>query len=516
MQNYSTIIGVIEMRKKQCTTRDCQYRFKIGSGTVAHILQRYKELDLTLDELRAISPNKVEEAFYPPDRTRKEETPLPDYEKAYERKNEKGSKANLFFLWKEYKQEFPNGYQYTQYVEHYNRYVKEHYGTLDVAMAVERVPGEKMYIDWVGDQPEIICNRETGEMCKAHVFVTTIGISSKIYAEIFPDEKQSSFVKGTVHAVEAYGAVAKYFVPDNCRTAVTKHTKDELIINSSYQDLEKFYDVVILPPPARKPTGKPTVERYVQYLETELLEKMKEKIYSSFEEANQEVKEIVAEINNEVPNGWNITHQEAFENYDRPRMKSLSDGSFSLCEYVAFSAVPRNYHLLYDGHYYSVFYTYYGKPVILKATMTEIMISDENNKLICTHQRSYAKFPRYITKDEHMTSEHRFYKEINEHDGDYYRRWAASIGDNMSTMIDTVLKASEHEEQSYNSCNGILHMCDRQSRILCDEAARRCVELHTCRYTYFKKVLAEVINTGGKQEDTLPDHDNIWGKDYYK
>jgi hypothetical protein len=52
---------------------------------------------------------------------------------------------------------------------------------------------------------------------------------------------------------------------------VTKHTKDELIINSSYQDLEKFYDAVILPPPARKPTGKPTVERYVQYLETELL-----------------------------------------------------------------------------------------------------------------------------------------------------------------------------------------------------------------------------------------------------
>ena len=95
-----------------------------------------------------------------------------------------------------------------------------------------------------------------------------------------------------------------------------------------------------------------------------------------------------------------------------------------------------------------------------------------------------------------LTSEHRFYKEINEHDGDYYRRWAASIGKNMSAMIDTVLKASEHEEQSYNSCNGILHMCDRQSRILCDEAARHCVELHTCRYTYFKKVLADVIDTG--------------------
>ncbi|MDD7370149.1 MAG: hypothetical protein PUH04_00745, partial [Firmicutes bacterium] len=47
----------------------------------------------------------------------------------------------------------------------------------------------------------------------------------------------------------------KYLVPDNLRAAVTKHTKDELILNSAYQDLEQFYEVVILPPPARKPTG---------------------------------------------------------------------------------------------------------------------------------------------------------------------------------------------------------------------------------------------------------------------
>lgn len=69
----------------------------------------------------------------------------------------------------------------------------------------------------------------------------------------------------------------KYLVPDNLKTAITKHTKDELVINSVYQDLENFYDVVILPPPPRKPKGKPTVEKYVQFLETHLLEDLKEK-----------------------------------------------------------------------------------------------------------------------------------------------------------------------------------------------------------------------------------------------
>ena len=49
-----------------------------------------------------------------------------------------------------------------------------------------------------------------------------------------------NFIAGTVHALESYGAVPKYLVPDNLKTAITKHTKDELVINSAYQDLENF------------------------------------------------------------------------------------------------------------------------------------------------------------------------------------------------------------------------------------------------------------------------------------
>ena len=76
-----------------------------------------------------------------------------------------------------------------------------------------------------------------------------------IYAEAFPDEKLPHFIEGCTHAVTSYGAVAKYFIPDNLRTAVTKHTKDELVLQSSFADLEDFYGTIVLPPPARKPKG---------------------------------------------------------------------------------------------------------------------------------------------------------------------------------------------------------------------------------------------------------------------
>ena len=55
-------------------------------------------------------------------------------------------------------------------------------------MAVERSPGEKMYIDWVGDQPEILVDPRTGEIKKVHVFTTTLGVSSLVYAECLSKE----------------------------------------------------------------------------------------------------------------------------------------------------------------------------------------------------------------------------------------------------------------------------------------------------------------------------------------
>ena len=63
------------------------------------------------------------------------------------------------------------------------------------------------------------------------------GVSSLIYADVFMDEKLPSFIEGTVNAVQFYGAVAKYFVPDNLRTAITKHSriKDQKIMNHFQQ-----------------------------------------------------------------------------------------------------------------------------------------------------------------------------------------------------------------------------------------------------------------------------------------
>lgn len=99
--------------------------------------------------------------------------------------------------------------------------------------------------------------------------------------------------------------------------------------------------------------------------------------------------------------------------------------------------IPDNYHLDYDGHYYSVLDAYRGQPAILKATLTEIRICNRNNRLICKHRRSYKEFPLYITDDSHMKPEHLYYKEVNAKDGAYYRRWASVYGQYMAELVDS-------------------------------------------------------------------------------
>ena len=120
-----------------------------------------------------------------------------------------------------------------------------------------------------------------------------------------------------------------------------------------------------------------------------------------------------------------------------------------------------------------------------------------------------------------MKPEHLYYKEVNAKDGAYYRRWASVYGPNMSEFIDRLLKSSKHEEQSYNSCSGILHMVKDLPHGIIEETARTCIAMNSCWYSAFKRALNQIkknheSGTASREPEVLPDHENIRGKGYYR
>ena len=109
-------------------------------------------------------------------------------------------------------------------------------------------------------------------------------------------------------------------------------------------------------------------------------------------------------------------------------------------------------------------------------------------------------------------------KKENKKEVIYPRRWASAIGPAMSELIDRLLKSSKHEEQSYNACAGILHKVKTIPKGAAEEVARKCIEINSCKYFTFKQMLKkmDVKELPEHSPGTLPNHENIRGKDYYK
>ena len=77
MQNYNTIIGVIQMRQDNCPSRSIMERYRIGSGTVSLIINRYASSSLSLQQLQQMSPKDVKNL-------QRKEIPQPDFQAYYD------------------------------------------------------------------------------------------------------------------------------------------------------------------------------------------------------------------------------------------------------------------------------------------------------------------------------------------------------------------------------------------------------------------------------------------------
>lgn len=115
-----------------------------------------------------------------------------------------------------------------------------------------------------------------------------------------------------------------------------------------------------------------------------------------------------------------------------------------------------------------------------------------------------------------MASCHRYWKEINESTSEQFLSRARRIDPNMEKLAYSVLHSFKHEEQSYNSLNGILHSCGGLSYVLCVEVTKTCIDAGCASYSYFKRMLNHTVNAKKNENDKLPSHDNIRGKDYYR
>lgn len=506
------IIEILRLTEQGFGQRDIANRAGCSKSTVGEIQKRGKEIGITYGKAAGMTQEELKKLVYPKaaGRVYKQE---PDFGAVHEglRKN---PHLNLRFLWEEYKSLHPDGLEYSWFCEKYSRWLDK--SGDKVTMHQEREAGRELFVDWMGDTLPAVVDSATGKATDAHFFVCALGNSGYPYVEAFPDEKADKWLAAHIHAFEYYGGVPRVVVPDNCKTAVNSPRHYDPVLNPAYWELAKHYGVAVIPARVRQPQDKAAVEESVGWLETWLLGFLRNQQFFSFAELNLAIRDRVRELVRRDFQKRPGSRLSVFEEVDRPALRPLNPHRFETADMV-FRRVPDNYHVEYDGFYYSVPYTLYRQKVTLRATASIIEIFDEGRVRTASHARRYAG-PRYVTDPAHMPEKHRAYWESKQFNGARYRTWAASVGDSTHAVIDWMLTSQKVEEQAYKACMGILQMSKRYGDERLENACARALELHSYSYTTVSNILKNGTDLAGRVSPSpkpLPVHENVRGKEYY-
>ena len=506
------ILRLSEMGYSQSKIKDS---VKCARSTVGEVLKRCRRVGLTYEQAQKMNPEEIKTLLYPAavNRYLKEE---PDYEYVYN-ELEKHPNLNLYFLWSEYKESNPGGLGYSQFCERFNRW-KAQTGK-NLVMHQERVPGKEMFVDWMGETPELVTDSESGNPLKAHLFVAVLGYSGYPYVEAFPNEKQENWILGHVHAFEYYGAVPLILVPDNCKTSVTRPEYYDPQINPVYWELAKHYEVAVIPARPKEPRDKALVEESIGWLETWLLGRLRNRCFFSFSELNIAIRAELSTLSEQPYQKRSGSRKSVFFEVDLPAMRPLPTTRFEVAKLVT-RKVPDNYHVEFDGFYYSVPYTYYKQQVTIRATASTVEIFNTNLERIASHVRQYAG-NTYVTNSDHMPEHHRAYWDFTQWDGDRYRSWAKQTGENTFFIIDSMLNSYTIEEQAYRACMGFIRICEKYGAERLEKACAKARKMDSLSLTTVKNILKnkqeQVVNDPSEtRQMSLPLHENIRGSGYYQ
>ena len=416
----------------------------------------------------------------------------------------------LQLLWVEYRQAHPDGYGYSHFCDHYQKWRRK----LDVVLRQEHKAGEKLFVDWAG--PTIpVHERTTGLVWQASLFVAVLGASSYTYAEATRDQQMESWIQAHVHAFEFYGGVPSLIVPDNARTGVTRACRYDPDLNPTYQEMAMHYGVGVVPARPYKPRDKAKVESGVLLAERWVIAALRHRRFHDLSELNQAIRELLVRLNDRAFRKRDGSRSSVFAAVDRPALRPLPTERFDLSQWSR-ARVNIDYHLSFDGSVYSVPYILTGELVEVRSTATTVEIFHKSQR-VASHLRARTR-GQTVTNPEHRPKSHQAHLEWTP---SRMVHWAETIGPFTARLFERILADKPHPEMGYRGCLGIIRLAAHYSVERMEAAAERALLTGACRYQSVKSILKNALDQQPLGMPTLPPsppspHDNIRGAEYFE
>jgi transposase len=395
----------------------------------------------------------------------------PDFE-AIQKELDTNSDVNLKLCWYEYhraclkQDELP--YLYSRFCDLYRSWSKK----TGVTRRIIHRPGYALQVDYAGSTG-CITDRITGEEAKAYFFVATLPYSGKMYVDASPDMKMSSWIASHVRAFRFFGGLPRILVIDNLKTGVSKPNTYEPVINETYSDLARYYDVTVVPAKVAYPKGKAQVERTVSIIQTWIIAYLRHKTFFTFTDLNEAVLKRVYELNAQILTKQEGTRELLFEQGEKAHLRPLPKQDFELAERRVVK-LAQDAHFQLERQRYSAPHTLIGSEPDVRITSTTVEAFKDGQR-VCQHRRLIGRIGQYSTKDEHMPDHLRASNKTWSREG--FMRWATKIGPNTKRVIEAICDSRKIVEQAYRSCRGVLALAEKKGASLVEKACAQALEL---------------------------------------
>lgn len=418
--------------------------------------------------------------------------------------------VTLYQLWLEYREEQPNGFQYTQFRVTYRRW-RQH---LEASLHLEHQAGDKLFVDFAGHKLHLT-DPMTGKKTPVEVFVAILGHSQLTYVQAVASQKTADFLSALEGALRFMGGVPGAIVPDNLKAAVRRANRYEPQINPSLADFALHFGISILPARVGKPKDKPLVEGAVRILYQRVYARLRHRRFASLAKLNEAVWEQVKVHNQTKFQRQSYSRRDVFEDYERATLRPLPTSTFVLRSY-RWATVQKNCHVLLsdDKSYYPVPYKLIGQQVQLAYT-TQTLEVYHHHQRVAVHQRLTGR-SQYATTKQHLPPAHRH---VLDWTPDYFREWASRIGPQTEAVIEHVLATRKHPDQAQRSCLGILRLDKKVSPERLERACGRALHYNSVSYSVINNILSRGLDNADQpatKSQSAIDHDNIRGAAAYQ
>lgn len=482
----------------------------VSRNTVRTYIEKFALLRTTWEELHSLSDKDLDDLFRDeepleaPERITRLLSYFDETEKQLRRKG-----VTLMQLYEKYREKDPEGLSRAAFYRHFRNWKRRVYPE----MHMEHKAGDKVFVDYAGDKL-YWTDPLTEEQKKAEVFVAVLGASQFTYVEASNSQALEELIPSCENALHYFHGSPMAIVTDNLRSAVTKSSKYEPLVNENFEVFADHYGMAVLPTRSYKPKDKALVENAVRLVYQRIYSKLSSRKFTSLPELNEAIWELLEEYNNIRFSARPYSRRQQFEEMERFALQPLPRKHFEMRKQLL-ATVMKNGHVIFtpDKHYYSVPFALIGSKVKVLFSSKRVDIYYKLGH-VASHERGKNPFG-YTTQKEHMASHHRY---VTEWSDALFLGRAKAIHPDVEYYIGEILKKKKHPEQAYKACNGILLFVKTVGKGRLISACQRAHGYGLYNYAIIKSIVQRNLDTDIEiaKPELMPVHDNIRGSEYYQ